>query len=642
MKYAMFRVAPAFVVAGLLLAVPPSVSFAQNANANPKAKANANGNANNQAKDKTTRSNPACVDPGGEAVFYNPSNGQDILLPKGYKIEVFAKDLNFPTAVAFKGDKNNFQVYVLESGKGLPGACNNNEFAGFGGKFSATNPLTPDILVFDSKGHKVAGPIGKPTATGGGFQPDGPAIGLAFENLFAGGTLFATDSNQGVRGAAGPNHSSRVVTVDVAGNTLKPFITGLPTGDHPTEQILVRNGFIYWSQGSATNSGVVGHDNGGPDGPNEHEIACQQITLSANVFDSGDVHKTSGYSKHGVQRPGAVVPAFEDATKPGMCTGAILRASISAPDPSATIQPVSWGYRNPFGIRFPPAGHVLGDCLFITENGEDERGARPTNNAPDRLQCGKMNLDGSPDWHGWPDAFGGVDSTSAIFNPAGGPADDVCGPPLLPIFDEAQCAANVAARSTPVKHVLAAPPQPAVPPLALEPADVAAVGPDFVPASFVGPSVGHGAALVSREGDFGFSRRTSTPIVGHDVEVVNFALQGGKGVVSGQARFAFNCRKEFQSHTKDGLPVCNSTADADTGQAFAAQLRGINRPVTIMFGPDEAAYLVDFGAVRDFGRSDPANGFVDPADAPLAQIPGTGVIWKITRHGQGDDNEGED
>jgi len=61
-----------------------------------------------------------------------------------------------------------------------------------------------------------------------------------------------------------------------------------------------------------------------------------------------------------------------------------------------------------------------------------------------------------------------------------------------------------------------------------------------------------------------------------------------------------------------------------------------------MFGPDGAAYLVDFGAVRDFGRSDPANGFVDPADAPLAQIPGTGVIWKITRQGQGGDNEDED
>jgi len=624
MKHSVLRVALAAVLTGLLLTVVPTVSLADN--------------------DKKTRSNPACVDPGGEAVFYNPSHGQDILLPKGYKVEVFAKDLNFPTAIAFKGDKKNFQVYVLESGKGLPGACNNNEFAGFGGKFSLTNPLTPDLLVFDDKGKRLAGPLGKPTAAGGGFQPDGPAIGLAFQNVFAGGTLFATDSNQGVRGAAGPNHSSRIVTVNVAANTVTPFITGLPTGDHPTEQVLVRGNFVYWSQGSATNSAVVGHDNGGPDGPNEHEIACQQIQLSANVFDSGDVHKTSGYSKHGVQRPLAVVQPFEDATKPGMCTGAILRANITAADPSSTIQPVSWGYRNPFGIRFPPAGHVLGDCIFITENGEDERGARPTNNSPDRLHCGKMNLDGTPDWHGWPDLFGGLDSQSAQFNPVGGPADDVCGPPLLLNFNEAQCAANVAARSTPVKHVLNSQPQTPVAPLALEPPDIAVVGPDFAPDSFLGPSVRHGAALVSREGDFGFSHRTSTPILGHDVEVVNFVLRSGKAAVSDQARFAFNCRKKFQSHTSEGLPVCKSTADADTGQAFAAHLRGINRPVTLMFGPDEALYVVDFGAVRDFGRSDPANGFKDPADAPLAQIPGTGVIWKITRstgNDQGQD-DGED
>jgi len=40
---------------------------------------------------------------------------------------------------------------------------------------------------------------------------------------------------------------------------------------------------------------------------------------------------------------------------------------------------------------------------------------------------------------------------------------------------------------------------------------------------------------------------------------------------------------------------------------------------------------VDYGAVRDFGQSDPASKFIDPADGPLVQIPGTGVIWKICK-----------
>jgi len=40
---------------------------------------------------------------------------------------------------------------------------------------------------------------------------------------------------------------------------------------------------------------------------------------------------------------------------------------------------------------------------------------------------------------------------------------------------------------------------------------------------------------------------------------------------------------------------------------------------------------VDYGAVRDFGQSDPATKFVGAANGPLVQIPGTGTIWKICR-----------
>src|SRR5690348_4479541 len=261
-----------------------------------------------------------------ESVFYNPGNGEDIIVPEGFKVEAFITGLNFPTDIAFVGNKDNFKVFVLESGTGLPGKCNNR--VGYGGDatgFGANNPFTPDIRVFNSSGTQIAGPIGKSTATGGGFQPDGPAIGLAFQHDFEGGTLFATDSNQGARGAPGRgNNTSRVVRVDLAKNTVSTVIHGLPTGDHPTEQILVKDGWLYWSQGSATNSGVTGHDNGG--GGNQHEIACQQITLSMNTWRAvSDNHVSTGYSNHGSPRPGATIKPFEDATSHGMCTGAILR-----------------------------------------------------------------------------------------------------------------------------------------------------------------------------------------------------------------------------------------------------------------------------------------------------------------------------
>src|SRR5436309_11021546 len=465
------------------------------------------------------RTNAACP---GEAVNYNPGNGEDIVVPKGFKVERFSKqDLNFPTAVAFIGNKDDFKVLVLESGHGLPSSCNDNENPVFGGKFSAGNPFTPDIVVLAKDGNRIAGLFGKPTLAGGGFLADGPAIDIGFENRARGGRLFATDSNQSLR-TSGFNNSSRIVTVDLKSNTVTPFITGLPTGDHPAEQITFKDGWIYWSQGSTTNSGVVGHDNGG--GQNQQDIPCQTIVLSQNTFDSGDGHFTSGYSPHGVSRPGARIPAFDSATGPGICDGAILRARLSAKNPKDTIEPFSWGYRNPYGIRFSPNDHALNGRRLVTENGEDERGARPTNNAPDRLHVAQQNPDGSPDYHGWPDRFGFLDSTQAVFNPVGGPGDDLCvfsataTPPCT-----ATSLARIFAKDRPVKPLFAFPPQPITSPLALEPADVAIVGLDFVPDSFVGGPVKRGAALAGREGDFGFLGANGTPEEGHDIQLINFS-----------------------------------------------------------------------------------------------------------------------
>lgn len=558
-------------------------------------------------------SNPVCP---VESVFFDPGNGEDIVVPSGYKVEVFAKGLNFPTDVAFLGNKGNFQVLVLESGTGLPSRCNDNTKVPGVGKFASNNPFTPDLLIFDRNGNKIAGPLGKPTASGGGFQPDGPAIGLAFEHGTSGGTLFATDSNQGVRGAAGSaNNTSRISTLNLSNGAVTSVITGLPTGDHPTEQILVKDGWLYWSQGSATNAGVTGHDNGG--GGNQHEIACEQITLSDAVFDSGDGHMTSGYSNHGVQRPGAVIPAFEGATRRGMCTGAILRARVS--NPVNTIEPVAWGFRNPYGIRFSPNDHPLKGELLVSENGEDERGARPVNNAPDRLQIARQNPDGTPEYHGWPDRFGFLDSTQSVFNPIGGGGDD-----LFPDI------ARIKLENTPVRHVLAFAPRPPVAPIGLEPADVAAVGLDFAPRSFLGGVVKPNAVLLAREGDFGFSPENGSPAAGHDIELVNFTNSGNPSELQ-LSRFAFNCPAGSHSHNPDGSPTCLVEVD----QAFTGRLRGINRPTTLRFGPDGALYLVDYGAVRDPGGSDPGSQFKDVADAPLVQIPGTGVIWKITRTGSG-------
>ena len=90
------------------------------------------------------------------------------------------------------------------------------------------------------------------------------------------------------------------------------------------------------------------------------------------------------------------------------------------------IQAFSWGYRNGYAIRFPPNEHPLAGGILAGEDDADERGARPSNGAPDMLQLGRQNPDGSPDYHGWPDRYGFLPSSQAVFNPIGGTSDDLC------------------------------------------------------------------------------------------------------------------------------------------------------------------------------------------------------------------------
>jgi hypothetical protein len=194
---------------------------------------------------------------------------------------------------------------------------------------------------------------------------------------------------------------------------------------------------------------------------------------------------------------------------------------------------------------------------------------------------------------------------------------------------------QVIAKDRPVRHVLAYGPQQAVGPLAVEPADVAAVSPDFAPDSWVTGLVHKGAALVGREGDFGFSPSNGNPEEGHDVQLVNFSQANGVLRLN-LLRFAFNCRQADQRRNADGSAWCAGGSD----QAFEAPannpIRGINRPTNTMFGPDGALYVVDFGAVRDFGVSSGGDArFLQAADAPLVQIPHTGVIWRIARTATG-------
>ena len=336
------------------------------------------------------------------------------------------------------------------------------------------------------------------------------------------------------------------------------------------------------------------------------------------MFDLGgspDV-MSSGYSKFGTQRPGATVKAFESAMHHGVCDGAILRARLNSDRPDTTIEPYSWGYRNGYAIRFAPRQHALQGQLLVGEDGADERGARPSNNAPDNLQLAIPNPDGSPDYHGWPDQYGFLSASQAVFNPIGGPNDDLCVPD--PTNPPSTCTpaslTQILTLDVPIKPVLASPPQEITSPLAIEAADSSFTGIDFVPGSFVRGPVQPGAALYVLEGDFGFSASNATEPaheVGHEVKLINFS-RPGKALELSIIQFAHN-----------------NTFDQSFVSVNGNGLHGFNRPTNVRMGPDGCAWVVDYGAVRDVGQAGADSKFVGAANGPLVQIPGTGVIWRI-------------
>ena len=308
--------------------------------------------------------------------------------------------------------------------------------------------------------------------------------------------------------------------------------------------------------------------------------------------------------------PGGTIPAFFNSftgkVRQGVCDGATLRARLNNPN---IIQPVGWGHRNGYAIRFAPENHPLAGQLLVGEDGADDRGARPSNGAPEVISIDQQNPDGSPVYHGWPDRYGFLPTTQAVFSPVGGPADDLCvsDPTNPPSFCTPASLAQIQKEDAPMRDVLAFPPQTITAPIEIEAADASFTGIDFAPDSFdVGP-VERGAALYSFEGDFGFSAPNGDPEVGHEIKLMNFNQDRRSPLTLSFQNFARNVSGD---------------------QAFVSPKNpaGFNRPTNVRFGPDGCAYIADYGVVRDLGAD---SHYVGVNDGPLVQIPSTGVIWKI-------------
>lgn len=295
----------------------------------------------------------------------------DVAVPEGYRVEVVATGLTYPTGVTFDDEGT---PYVTESGYS------------YGEDFSQARLLRVEK-------------DGRLTEVARGEHP--PWTGVVYHQ----GAFYVAEG-----GAQG---GGRIVRITPDGRKT-PLVSNLPSlGDHHTNGPAVGpDGALYFTVGTATNSGVVGPDNASMGwlerNPAFHDIPCRDVTLAGVNYPSDNPLASQG----GKVQTGAFVP-FGTETKPGQvikgalpCTGAVFRLVPGSTEPEL----VAWGFRNPFGLAFAPNGR-----LYVTENGHDVRGSRPLFGVADHLWEVEPGT-----WYGFPDFAGGKPVDQEWFKVPGG------------------------------------------------------------------------------------------------------------------------------------------------------------------------------------------------------------------------------
>ena len=299
---------------------------------------------------------------GGGELSYVPErrvvDPEDVLLPEGYKAEVLTSGLTFPTAMTFDEDR---VPYVIEAGYS------------YGEVF-----LEPKLLRVEQDGSLT-------TIYAGG--KNGPWNGVTYHNGF----FYISEG--------GELQGGKILKVNKEGE-VQILVEGLPSlGDHHTNGPVIKDGYVYFGQGTATNSGIVGLDNAEFGWlyryEDFHDIPCKDIVVNAlnnktkNILTDApdDVAVTGPFSPYGNPvEPNEVI----EGQIP--CNGAVMRVPVEGGD----LELVAWGFRNPYGMALAPNGEI-----FVTMNSYDVRGSRPIWGTGDLLW--KLEKD---KWYGWPDYNG--------------------------------------------------------------------------------------------------------------------------------------------------------------------------------------------------------------------------------------------
>lgn len=283
----------------------------------------------------------------------------DIYLPPGYQIEVYAQGLDAPNCMIFNEDGD---IFIAESG------------------FFSGNPKLIRLRngIFEILAEN--------------FNP--PITGIALRE----GNIYVS-------------HKGMITAIYPDGTKVN-IISGLPSnGDYCNNNIVFDlYGRLYFGQGTVTNSGVVGPDNNWiSQYPFAHDYPGSFIMVNGQNFESNNLLVASREPAY----TGAFSP-FGIRNMPFEVKKGVVKASGSVisirPDGSG-MELVAWGLRNPTYIRFDEEGK-----LFAANHGFDIRGSRPIANAPDEFHQIVPDV-----WYGWPDYAGGEPVTLNRFQPNGGP-----------------------------------------------------------------------------------------------------------------------------------------------------------------------------------------------------------------------------
>jgi hypothetical protein len=188
-------------------------------------------------------------------------------------------------------------------------------------------------------------------------------------------------------------NNSSFSALDMHSKKLVELIRNLPNfGDYADCRLMVKDDKIYIAIGAATNSGIVGEDNGWKDTyPFNHDISPKNISIAENING----------------KTGAFLP-YNTKSLPGQKISGHIpgNASVLVYSPEKNQSSLfCWGVRNVKGMDFDSTGKI-----FAAVGGMEPRGDRAVKGDVDYIYELKADL-----WYGWPDFSGGDPITSPRF-----------------------------------------------------------------------------------------------------------------------------------------------------------------------------------------------------------------------------------